>query len=193
MNDLTQYAPLLIIAVVIIAIVATKKRKANFESADPQWPSDKHKPTPLEQELISRVWMTLGVDNYPVWITREIDDYWKKVGDQSNAPDSSKYGAYLKLWARTGQGRIDILHLNQQAVAAFNRDYKPSVELNIKFTLSRLANLLIYERMHLMGYSYYGTSEVEDKRRKVAEQDYEMQFWREHGDWLRANDAEHNG
>ena len=124
-------------------------------------PQQINAPNDIERELIWRVWDAMHQPDYPVWIYRDTwtpggdGRTWGDVGRASNAPCPSKHGPDLCAWGVWAYGRINVLQMTPAAVDEFNARYQPPESVNrCLFTLQRLAGLLIYERMHALGYPY---------------------------------------
>ena len=173
-------------------------------------PQQINAPNDVERELIWRVWDAMGEPDYPVWVYRDTwtpgDDgrAWGDVGRGSNAPCLSKHGTELCAWAVTGRGRISVLQMTPETVDQFNAHYQPAVAVErCLFTLRRLAGLLIYERMHVLGYPYPLSDEqreqlqsiqpppaalVADDERLAALRAFNERFNEWHGAWVAARE-----
>lgn len=123
--------------------------------------------------MIEHVWTAMDVEPYPVWLYRDTwtpdrdGRTWGDIGRASNATCPSKHGSELCAWGVWLRGAIRVLHMTPQAVDLFNATGPPETVDRELFTLARMAGLLIYERMHQLGWPY----EMTDARR-AAEAEY---------------------
>ena len=116
----------------------------------------------------------------------------------------SKHGSELCAWAVTGRGRISVLQMTPETVDQFNAHYRPATPVErCLFTLRRLAGLLIYERMHTLGYPYPLSDEqreqlrsiqpppaalIADDERRAALRAFNERFSARHGAWVDARE-----
>ncbi len=160
------------------------------DSDQPRPPDAANAPNETEAQIIDHVWQAMEVEPYPVWIYRDTwtpdrnGRTWGDVGRRSNAPCSGRYGTEFCISGVWDRGRIAVLRMAPETVDQFNATYRPPEPVGRDwFTLRRFAGLLIYERMHQLGWPY----EMTDARRK-AEADYRARVdWT----WIETRDDPH--